>query len=182
MRKILLLSLVALFVMAGVAFATNIPTTTDPKNYPTVWIEQVYNGSGSDIVSGYIVEWDHATSDGAENWYDDMCPWVQLCDGASDIWTAGVVPYGNNITNGSTGAIIIRGPAYVLEHSTPPAINNICGSHTNGTVTTDAASGNTSSLGVVILVDVGNSGVGDNPDAPATSWCIVFVDPTQEAD
>jgi len=182
MRKILLLTLAILLVTVGIAAATNIPTTTDPKNYPTVWIEQVYNGSGASITSGYIVEWDHATSEGAENWYDDMCPYVQTADSASDIWTAGVVPYGNNIADGSTGAIIIRGPAYVLEHSTPPAVNNICGSHTNGTVTTDNAGANTSSLGVVILVDLANSGVGDNPDAPATSWCLVYVDPTQEAD
>ncbi len=172
MKKILLF-VFALLLIAGVCYADHVPTAVDAKNEPAVWTADVYNGSATAIASGTIAQWDFETSDSvtsSDN--DDMCPWVITADAARDIWTAGVVPYGKNIAAYSPGAIIIRGPAYVLEHSTPPAANEICGSHTNGTVTTDAASANTSSLGITI-------------DASPTGWTgysIVYIDPTQEAD
>lgn len=177
MKKYLFIVL-ALLLTCGVAnvFATGIPTATDPKSYPTVWTEDVYNGSGSTIQSAVIVEWDFETSDSADNWNDDMCPWVKLANGASDIWTAGVTVYGSTIADGTTGRIIIRGPAYVLEHSTPGAADNLVGTHTNGTVTTDSASANTAALG--ICVDASPSyGPSDGG-----GYSIIFVEITPEAD
>ncbi len=178
MRKLFILTLAILFVFGGIALATNIPKNVDPKNFPTVWTEQVYNGSGASITSGHIVEWDHAASEGDEDWYDDMCAWVQTVDSASDIWTAGVAVFGQNIADGDTGAIIIRGPAYVLEDvTTPPTVNQICGSASSGGgVTSDAASGNTTSLGITIAV----SPIADGPNTVGMS--LIFIDPTQEAD
>ena len=170
--KKLLFVLAILLVVAGNAYADHVPLAVDAKNEPAVWTADVYNGSATAIASGTIAQWDFETSDSVTSDNDDMCPWVITADAASDIWTAGVVPYGKAIAAYSPGAIIIRGPAYVLEHSTPPVANEICGSHTNGTVTTDAASANTTSLGITI-------------DASPTGWAgysIVYVDPTQEAD
>jgi len=189
MSKLLRFALAILFILgiAGVSFADNIPSVVDPKNHRVVWTANVYNGSGAEIVSGYIVEWDFDTANSTAldgRWYDDMCPYVQLCDGASDIWTAGVVPYGKNIADGDVGSIIIRGPAYVLKHSTPPAVNNMCGSHTDGTVTTDAASANTCALGITIKA---TAAAGTGPDqnsstSACTAWAVIYVEPTQEAD
>ena len=177
MKKYLFIVL-ALLLTFGVANATNIPQMVDPKSYPTVWTEVVYNGSGATIVSGYIVEWDFEASDSAINYNDDMSMWVQTCDGASDIWTAGVVPYGNNIADGDVGAIIIRGPAYVIEYlTTPPTANELAGSHTNGQVTADSGSGNTTSLGITIDASPSYA-----PNGETGSWSIVFIDPTSESD
>ncbi len=172
MKKIFLF-VFALLLIAGVCYADHVPTAVDAKNEPAVWTADVYNGSASDISSGMIVQWDFETSDPEGTWYDDMCPYVITADAVSDIWTAGVVPYGKIIAAYSPGAIIIRGPAWVLEHSTPPAANEICGSHTNGTVTTDAASANTCALGITI--DASPSGLG-------SGYSLVFVNPTVEAD
>lgn len=177
MKKLFLL-VFALLLMAGVANATNIPQMVDPKNYPTVWTELVYNGSGSTIQSATIVEWDFDASDVDENQYDDMCSWVQTADGASDIWTAGVVPWGKTIANGDVGPIVIKGPTFVIEHSTSPAANNMCGSHTDGSVTTDAASANTAALGIAINISPSVGPMG----SACSGYSIVYVDITQEAD
>ena len=174
--KKLLFVLAILLVVAGNAYADHIPTAVDAKNEPAVWTADVYNGSASAISSGTIAQWDFETSDSAAldgTWYDDMCPWVITADASSDIWTAGVVPYGKDIAAYSPGAIIIRGPAYVLESSTPPVANEICGTSASGTVTTDAASANTTSLGITIDA---------SPTALGSGYSLVFVDPTQEAD
>lgn len=174
MRRLFLVALAVLFT-CGIASATEIQGVVEPKNYPTVWTETVYNGSGAAISSGTIVEWDFETSDSTINWYDDMCPWVQTADGASDIWTAGVLIYGRDLADGSVGQIIIRGPAYVLEHSTPGTANQLCGSHTDGTVTTDGAGANTAALGVVIDASPSSSGLG-------SGYSIVYVDVTLSDD
>jgi len=176
MKKYLLVVL-ALLLTLGVANATNIPVMFDPKETPIVWTELVYNGSASTIQSAMIVEWTFETSDVTEAEYDDRCNWVKTADGASDIWTAGVTPYGQTISAYTTGAIIIRGPAWIMEHSTPPDANNICGSHTDGTVTTDAASANTTSIGITI-----DASPTTGPMGTAGGYSLVFVDPTQEAD
>jgi len=179
MRRILFISLAILFI-AGIANATNIPQIVEPKNYPTVWTEQVYNGSASTIVSGYVAQWDFATSDSSINWNDKMCPWVKVADEASDPWTAGVVPYGKSIPAYSVGTIIIRGATHVrqLAASTVPVAEDICGTAANGTVTTDNAGANTSSLGMTVGAD---SDVSTGPDA-GLGWAIVFIDPSAEAD
>jgi hypothetical protein len=176
--KKLFLVVFALLLMVGVANATNIPQMVDPKNYPTVWTELVYNGSGSTIQSATIVEWDFDTSDVDENQYDDMCSWVKVANGASDIWTAGVVPWGKTIANGDVGAIVIRGPTFVLEYSTSPAANEICATSADGGVTTDAASANTKSLGVAVNISPSVGPMG----SACSGYSIVFVDMSYEAD
>ena len=176
MKKIILFSLAILFIAGGVAFATDIPVTVDPKNYPTVWTEQIYNGSGATIVSGYIVEWDHATADSTENEFDDMCPYVQLCDAAGDVWTCGVVPYGDSIPNASTGTIIVKGPAYVYEGTNGVTANAICESDASGRAQDmDVTGNNEASIGICIQDDPDSAG----PDDNCTSWCIVYVDASQ---
>ncbi len=113
MRKYLFLIL-ALLLVSGIAGAANIPTAVDGKNYPIVWTESVYNGSGSTIATGSAVVWDFDTSDSdVSTSYDDMCNWVTTTTTASDPWTAGVTPIDNAILNGERGTIIIRGPAVV---------------------------------------------------------------------
>lgn len=136
MRKILF-SLLAVLLLVGVANATEIPGTVEPKNYPTVWTETVYNGSGATIVSAYVVEWDFDVSDSTNNWYDDMCPWVQTASAADSIWTAGVLPYGRDLADGEIGQIIIRGPAYVMAGASG-TVNQLIGSEADGQ-TADAA-------------------------------------------
>lgn len=175
MRKLLLFSLAILFVMSGVALADSVPLTEDAKNYPIVWTADIYNGSGATIVSGYIVEWDFAVSDSTENENDDMCPWVQVASEA-DVWTMGVVPYGRSIPNGSPGTVIIRGAAYVLEGSNGVTADAIAESDGSGLAQDmDVTGNNEGSIGVCIQDDPNSAG----PDGNATSWCIIYVNPTQ---
>ncbi len=153
MKKYLFVIL-ALLLMVGVANATNIPQMVDPKNYPTVWTEQVYNGTGSTIQSGLIVIWDYDTSDSdISTAYDDMCPWVKMPTEADDIWTAGVTPYGQTILNGSTGAMIIRGPAFVVTGASG-TVNTLVGATATTGVTVDYAAGTDDcAVGRVIKAD-----------------------------
>ena len=183
MKRLNVFVLAILLVVAGNAYADHIPTAVDAKNEPAVWTADVYNGSASTITSGYVVQWDFETSDSAAldgTWYDDMCPWVITADAVSDIWTAGVVPFGKDIAAYSPGAIIIRGPAYVKNYlTTPPTANQLAGSHTNGTVTADTGSGNTTSLG--ICIDATPEG-GPGYDATSAFMVLIYVDPTSESD
>lgn len=105
-----LLAIALAFLLVGNAFADGIPVGTDPKNFPTVWTQTVYNGSGDDIQSAQVVRWDIAASTGD---YIDMCNWVEECDSIADIRTAGVTIYGQTIENGNVGEIIVKGPAFV---------------------------------------------------------------------
>ena len=174
MRKILLLSLAILFI-AAIANATNIPVTVDPKEEPIVWTEMVYNNSAATIVSGYIVKWNFDASDSATAANDDMCNSIEV-GSANSVWTAGVVPYGNNIANGDTGSIIIRGPAYVYESTTGVTANQIAFSDASGRARdSDVSTNDEGSLGVCILDDPASAG----PDDNSTAWCIIFIDPTQ---
>lgn len=172
MRKLFLISL-ALLLMVGVANATNIPQSAEPKNYPTVWTEQVYNGSGSDITSGYIVDWDFDTSDSASDEYDGMCPWVKTNATDEGVWQAGVVPFGQNIANGSTGAIIIKGPAYCLIGSTLVADTLVAGNGSGLISAFDGGAANECALGVCIDITQEGSVV----EAGADSWALIYVDP-----
>ena len=108
MRYLLAIALV--FSFMGIANAAGIPTVVDAYNYPEVWTQEVYNGSGSAIQSAVVVRWDCATSDAA---MDDMGMWVAIVGVVADNRTAGVVPYGQVIADKSHGTIIIRGPAVV---------------------------------------------------------------------
>lgn len=174
MRKYIILTLVALFVMVGIASATNIPVTVEPKNRPTVWTETVYNGSGADITSGYIVEWDFDASDSTAldgTWYDDMCSWVQLADSAGDIWTAGVVAYGKNIVNGTPGRVIIRGPAYVVIGSTLTADDIVEADASGKVVPHDGAATDEGTLGVCIKATTTNG--------PGGGFGVIYVNPLQ---
>jgi hypothetical protein len=176
MKKILLLVL-AVLLMTGVAMATNIPTATDPKNYPTVWTEIVYNGSGSDIVSAKCVSWDFDTSDSdAGTIFDDMAPWVKLTSTADDIWTAGVVPLGYNIVNGTVGRIVIKGPAVVWNNGTAATVNTVVSAGSSGQVYDEAANATDEAvLGVCIKASAAGNDIGGNAD---TFFSLIYVDPT----
>lgn len=153
----------ALLLVCGSASAANIPTAVDAKNYPIVWTESVYNGSGSNISTGRVVVWDFDTSDSdASTYYDDICNWVKVTATANDPWTAGVVPIDNGILNGERGIIIIKGPAVVYDgtgYDVLTANDIVASSTTSGaieevsTVTTDGAL-----LGVTILSNATNQG------------------------
>jgi len=169
MSKRIIISLAAvLLVMTSAAFATGIPVTTDPKNFPTVWTEAVYNGSGDDIGTGVIVRWDFDASTGD---FADMCAWVEQGDTAEDIRTAGVVPfYGDGIDNGSTGTIIIKGPAKVRKQNTTTVTDDdIVGDDGTGYVI-DWTGGTSDEcmLGVAIK--------------SAGSSAIIYIDPTIDDD
>lgn len=181
MKKILFVILAVLFT-CGIANATGIPVTVDPKNYPTVWTEQVYNNSSSAVTSGFIVQWDFATSDSSVNAYDDMCPWVKINATDEGIWQAGVVPYGNNIAATSTGSIIIKGPAYVHVGTTAVVADSLAASDTTGHASAfDGGADNEASIGTVISI----TGLTYGPDGGAegvNAWCLIYVNPMVQDD
>lgn len=179
-KKLFFIALAILFLF-GIAEATNIPTLVDPKNYPTVWTELVYNGNtdnAATIYSGYVVEWDFDSSDSdAGTMYDDTGMWVKLCDGAGDVWTAGVVPLGQNIPYQSVGRIIIRGPAVVFRgvNGTALTAGQVCASTTSGYVADESVGADGAILGVVIKASAASADV--DGDATADS-SIIWIDPT----
>lgn len=174
----LVIAILLVLGIAGVVTADNIPQVNDPKNYPTVWTANVYNGSGSDIVSSYIVQWDFDTSDSAiSTWYDDSCPYVKTADSAGDIWTAGVVPYGNNLSNGTTGVIIIRGPAFVYRGSNSVTVNQIVETSAAGQVSNhDGAATDEGTLGVAIKATITT---GPNETQGASRYPLIYIHPIQ---
>ena len=181
MKKYLFIIL-ALLLTVGVANATNIPQISDPKNYPIVWTEVVYNGSGSTITSGYVVQWDFDTSDSdAGTEFDDVCPWVKLADAASDIWTAGVVPLGQNILNTDVGRIVIKGPTAVYRgvNGTALTVDTVCETSATGLVQDETITGGDKTfLGIVIKA----SAAANDISGDATSdFSIIYVDPTTAA-
>ena len=166
----------AFLLLIGTANATNIPVATDPKNYPTVWTELVYNGSGSDIATGRVVQWDFDTSDSdAGTIFDDMCPWVKTADAANDIWTAGVTTIGQGITNGNVGRIIIHGPAVVHNNSSAPTVDTVVATTNSGYVGANTPSTDTKNLGVVIKASAAGNDV--EADVGAAS-SLIYIDPT----
>lgn len=160
MKKYLFIVL-ALLMMVGVANAAGIPQGLDPKNNPEVWTQLVYNGSGATIQSGLIVIWDYATADVTEAIDDYRCPWIKMPTEADDIWTAGVTPYGYTIANGSSGSIIIKGPAFVLTGASG-TVNQLVGSTATTGATVDfAAGGDDCTVGRVIKANpAGGLGAG----------------------
>ena len=170
MRKILF-SLLAVLLLVGVANATEIQSSVQPKDYPTVWTETVYNGSGSEIVSGYIVQWDFDTADSVIDYYDDMCPYVKLCDAVDDIWQAGVVVYGKSIPNGANGQIIVKGPAYVIS-SAAMSVNTLGSSDASGKLGAHGATTDECSLGRIIKA---NTAIAAGPDN-GSGWDLIYVD------
>ena len=170
-----LFAVALVFSFMGIANAAGIPTVVDAYNYPEVWTQEVYNGSGSDIQSAVCVRWDCATSDAA---MDDMGMWVAIVGTAADNRTAGVVPYGQVISDKSHGTIIIRGPAVVRTGGACTAATG-----TDGLVESDAsgyAVNNTAAgceqalLGWSIIDDVS----GTYTALDSVNYAIIFVDPT----
>lgn len=175
MKKFIFVIL-ALLLTLGVANATNIPVVTDPKNYPTVWTELVYNGSGSDIVSGYVVDWDFDTSDSdAGSIYDDTAPWVKVNSTADSIWTAGVVPFGQNIINGNVGRIVIKGPTPVKMSSSGQCTVNTVVSASSGKATDEAANAvDEKVLGICIKASAAGNDIGAEIYADSA---LIYVEP-----
>ena len=175
MKKFIFVIL-ALLLMCGVANATNIPQMTDPKNYPTVWTELVYNGSGSTITSAYVVQWDFASCDSdAGTVFDYQGMWVTKANAADDIWTAGVSTFGQDIPNGTVGRIIIKGPAVVYNAHSAPTVNTIVSATANGYVGAATGGADNCVLGVVIAASAANADIGGDA---TVDHSIVWVDPT----
>jgi len=176
--KIFSLAILSIFVMAGFALASGIPQVTSPKNYPTVWTEQVYNGSGSDIATAQVVIWDFDTSDSSINDFDDMCPWVATTTTASDPWTAGVTLTNQGINNGDTGTIIIKGPAVCDDgagRSNTTADDIVGTTTTAGDIAEVSAINNDGAfLGVTIKASASNQGYIDD--------ALIYVDPAIDFD
>lgn len=182
MKKLLLASL-AVLLMCGIANATGIPQAVEPVNYPTVWTEDVYNGTATAIGTAQVVIWDFDTSDSNIDIYDDMCPWVAVTEISQDPWTAGVTLTQTGIPAYTQGQIIIRGPAVVDKNTADGgggeitlSADDLVGTHTRAGEVTDvsANSGDQAYLGVVIKNSAANQGY-DN-DA------LIFVNPTLSFD
>ena len=169
MKKFLFIVL-ALLLTFGVANATNIPMGVDPKNEVTVWTETVYNGSGSSITSGYVVQWDFDTSNPDGTWFDDMTNYVKTNATADGPWIAGVATYGNNIANGDTGQIIIRGPAIVYDNGQTVTADTFVSVTATGLVKDEACDAvDESLLGVAIK---------NTHPVLGNDYSIIYVKPT----
>lgn len=159
MKKYLFVIL-ALLLLSGVANAANIPVGVDPQNYPEVWTQEVYNGSGATINSASIVIWDYDTSNPDGTWNDDRCAYIKAPTEADDIWTAGVTPFGTDVANGTTTSIIIRGPAFVKTGASG-TVNTLVGSTATSGATVDYAAGTDDcAAGRVIKADSTSLAVG----------------------
>jgi hypothetical protein len=147
----------AFLLFVGIANATGIPESVDPQNYPVVWTETVYNGSGAAIQSARIVVWDYDTSDSSVNEYDNMCPWIKIAAATDDPWTAGVTIYGQSIADKTAGQIIIKGPT-VIEKGASATVNQCVGSTASTGKTVDfGASADECTVGKVIIATDENS-------------------------
>jgi len=185
MKKILFVIL-ALLLTYGVAQATNIPMVVDPKNYPTVWTELVYNGSGSNIATGLVVMWDFVTSDSdASAVYDDMCPWVKLATGDGPM-TAGVTTIAREvgastniaISNGNVGRIIIHGPAVVHRTTQGTAVTLetfVSGDSSGGVVDETCDAVDEDIVGTVIAISAAANDVEADIGSGSS---LIYVDPT----
>ena len=172
MKKIFAIFLVAAvsLLISAAAFADSVPQASDPKNFPTVWTQSVYNGSGSDIATAICVEWDFDTSDPSGTFYDDRAMYVQTADSAGDIWTAGVTSWNRAISDGTSGEIIVRGPALVKNGGNTLTANDNVESDADGYATAhDGAAVDEGTLGVAIK------------DAPTgfTAVSAVWINPLQ---
>jgi hypothetical protein len=178
MKKYLFIIL-ALLLMVGVANATNIPVAVDPKNYPIVWTETVYNGSGSEIGTGICVIWDYDTSDSdAGSIYDDMCAWVKTSDDEASPWTAGVTTIGQAIANGKVGRIIIRGPAVVHNGGTACTVNTNVAVGAAGYVEDESTGADEATLGVCIKA----SAAGNDVEADiGVASSLIMIQPSLES-
>lgn len=175
--KRIILSVLAILLSTGIAYATGIPMGTDPYDQPVIWTEQVYNGSGSDIATAHVVRWQFDTCDVTPNTLDDMCPWVVTADAADSPWVAGVTLTSAGISNGNVGTIIIKGPAVVDDGATRSVL-------TAGQLTGNSSTGHAADvsgygadqglLGVAIKASASNQGYADDS--------LVYIDPTLSAD
>ncbi len=171
-KKILTLAVLFSFVITGLAFATQIPQAVDPKNAATVWTEQVYNGSGSAIATGVVVEWDHDTADPSGTFFDDMAPYVKIVGTDESVWTAGVTLTDGAIANGEVGTIIIWGPAVVDNGTNVIVAGQIVGSDNAGKVQDWTGGADNEKM----------LGVGIKAGARIPSFSIIFIDPTLDDD
>lgn len=101
MRKFIL-CLLAILLVSGVAFATSIPQTEDPKAGPSVWLKPVYNNSGAALSAGDVVVWDIGNSTGDNDNY------VTTTTTAGTYLVAGVV-YPSGIAIADYGTIAVKG-------------------------------------------------------------------------
>jgi len=167
MRYLLAIALVFAFV--GGACADAIPNVTQPKTVQTVWTQSVYNGSGDDIASGTVVRWDINAS------ANDLSMWVETVDAIASIKTAGAVPYGYPLANGTYGEIIVKGPAILYNAGNTCTVDTGVESDATGyPVDETLAAADEALLGWVV---VSNAGTLANTNLNS-HYSVIFVQPT----
>jgi len=148
--KHIICSLLALLLMVGVVNADAIPNAVDPKNYPIVWISDVYLNAATAVTSGYIVQWDFGSSDVTVTDYDDRCNWVKLADAADDIWTAGVM-VNDSCTAYTNCQIAVRGVVRVKKlNGNTVTTNTPVSTTSSGTVFDEDVATDETALGIAV--------------------------------
>jgi len=126
MRK-LFLTLIAILLVAGVAYAADIPAVVNPKAGPEVWVTTVYNDDSSTLDVGDCVEWKIGNSTGDNDNY------VEQCDSADTFIVAGIV-YPVDIAVGDVGTIAIRGVVEADVINGTEAGSLLCSTTTQGSL------------------------------------------------
>jgi len=151
--KKLFLSLLAILLIAGVAYAVSIPVVEDATTGPGVWLVPVYNNLGSTMDAGDVAIWDIDSSTGDNDNY------VTTTSTAETGGVAGVV-YPNDITAGDTVTIAIRGVVNVdtVTQSLIVADTPLCTSTTAGSAAAcTTATGEARNFGRALATHSGNS-------------------------
>lgn len=150
--KLFLLSTILLLGVGGSVFATTIPDATEPKEGgPDVWLQSVYNNSGSTMDVGDVAIWDGDSSTGDDD------NWVTTTTTADTYLVAGVV-YPANIAAGASGTIAIRGPVQTDQLTGLNAVKGLaCSSTTAGSAKT--CDTNAANFGIVVTAAASNSAI-----------------------
>lgn len=175
MKKISILAILFMLGIASVSFAAGIPVGADPKGYPEIWTQAVYNDSGSDLTSGSVVVWDYTDSDMYD--LDLRKSYVTTTTTVDDISVAGVTVTPTCVA-GDTCAIAIYGPVKARATGTVTAGLAIGTSATAGVV---GPYSNTSTDDAVVGWSVDANTAADSPEG-GTNIMVVFVNPSVQAD
>ena len=175
MKKVSILAILFMLGIASVSFAAGIPTGADPKSFPEIWTQEVYNDSGSGLTSGSVVVWDYTDSDMYD--LDLRKSYITTTTTADDVSVAGVVVTPSCVS-GDACAIAIYGPVKARATGTVTAGLAIGTSTTAGVVTGYA---NTSTDDAVVGWSVDANTLADSPEG-GTDIMVVFVNPSVQAD
>ena len=116
MRK-LIFALLAVLLIAGMAYAVSIPQSEFPTEGPYIWTVPVYNNTTSTMDVGDCVIWDIGSSTGDDDNYVDLA----IAGEEGTYLTAGVV-VGNDIPSYGMGQIAVHGVVSVDTASTGQSV------------------------------------------------------------